>query len=60
MVVDFSRLKEVGIELLYTTYKLKYVDPLGLLKFIHDVVLFLLCCVDGECSEQVKHDAIVK
>jgi hypothetical protein len=49
-----------SIELLYLMYKLMYIDMLGLLKYICDVVLFLLCCVDGECSEQVKHDAIVK
>jgi hypothetical protein len=27
---------------------------------IGDVVLFLLCRVDGERGKQVKHDAIVK
>jgi hypothetical protein len=42
-------------------YKLTYVDTLGLLKYIRDVlVLFLLSCVDGEHSEKVKHDAMVK
>jgi hypothetical protein len=37
-----------------------YVDALGLLKYIGDVVLFLLCRVDGEHSEQVGDHAIVK
>jgi hypothetical protein len=41
-------------------YKLMYVEALGLLKYIGDVVLFLLNRVDGKCSEQVKHDAIVE
>jgi hypothetical protein len=50
----------VGIELLYTMYKLTFVDALGLLKYIGDILLFLLCRVDGECGEQVKHDAVVK
>jgi hypothetical protein len=40
------------------TYKLTYVDMLGLLKYIQDVVLFLLSCVDGKRSEKVKHDAV--
>ncbi len=59
-VVEAWHLCGVGIELLYTTYKLTYVDALGLLKYIGDVVLFLLCRVDGEHGEQVKHDAVVK
>jgi hypothetical protein len=42
------------------TYKLTYVDALGLLKYIGDIVLFLLSCVDGKQSEKVKHDAVVK
>ncbi len=37
-----------------------YVDALGLFKYIPDVVLFLLCCVDGKRSEQVKHHAVSK
>jgi hypothetical protein len=41
-------------------YKLTYIDALGLLKYIRDVVLFLLSCIDGELSEKVKHDTIVK
>ncbi len=50
----------VGIELLYSTYKLMYIDALALLKYVGDVVLFLLCCVDGKHGKQVKHHAIVK
>jgi hypothetical protein len=59
-VVEAWHLGDVGIELLYTTYKLTYVDALGLLKYIGDIVLFLLCPVDRERSEQVNHDAVVK
>jgi hypothetical protein len=59
-VVEAWHLGNVGIELLYTTYKLMYVDALGLLKYISDIVLFLLSCVDGKRSEKVKHDAVLK
>jgi hypothetical protein len=58
-VVEAWHLGDVGIELLYRTYELTYVDALGLLKYIRDVVLFLLSSVDGKHSEKVKHDAIV-
>jgi hypothetical protein len=47
-VVEAWHLGNVGIELLYMMYKLMYVDALALLKYIGDIVLFLLCCVDGE------------
>ncbi len=46
-VVEAWHLGNVGIELLYTTYKLTYADALGLLKYIGDIVLFLLCHVMG-------------
>jgi hypothetical protein len=59
-VVEAWHLGDVGVELLYTMYKLTYVDALGLLKYIGDIVLFLLCRIDGELGEQVKHDAVVK
>ncbi len=59
-VVDARHLGDVGIELLYTTYELTYLDTLGFLEYIWDVVLFLLSCVDGKRSEKVKHDAVVK
>jgi hypothetical protein len=59
-VVEAWHLGNVGTELLYTTYKLMYVDALGLLKYIGDIVLFLLSCIDGKHSEKVKHDAVVK
>ncbi len=58
-VIESWHLGNVGIELLYTTYKLMYIDALGLLKYIGDIVLFLLSCVDGKC-EKVKHDAVIK
>jgi hypothetical protein len=59
-VVEAWHLGIVGIELLYTMYKLTYVDALGLLKYICDIVHFLLSCVDGKRSEKVKHAAVVK
>jgi hypothetical protein len=59
-VVEAWHLSDVGIELLYTTYKLTYIDALGLLKYVNDIVLFLLCRVDGEHGEQVKHDAVIE
>jgi hypothetical protein len=58
--VKVRHLSNVGIELLYTAYKLTYIDALGLLKYIGDIVPFLLCRVDGKQGEQVKHDAAVK
>ncbi len=59
-VEEAWHLGNVGIELLYTMYKSTHVDTLGLLKYIRDVVLFLLNCIDGKRSEKVKHHAIVK
>ncbi len=59
-VVEAKHLGDVGIELLYMTYKLTRVDALGLSEYILDVVLFLLCCIDGKRSEQVKHHTIVE
>ncbi len=59
-VVEAGHLCDVGIELLYSTYKLTYVDALWLLKYIRDIVLFLLSCIDRERGEKVKHHAIVK
>jgi hypothetical protein len=49
-VVEARHLGDVGIELLYTTYELRHVDALGLLKYVQDVVLFLLSCIDGKHS----------
>jgi hypothetical protein len=59
-VEEAQHLGNIGIELLYMTYKLTPVDMLGLLKYVRDVLLFLLSCIDGERSEKVKHHAIVK
>jgi hypothetical protein len=59
-VEEARHLGDVGIELLYRTYKLTHVGVLGLLKHVQDVVLFLLSCIDGKYSEKVKHHAIVK
>jgi hypothetical protein len=59
-VVESRHLIDVGVELLYTPYELAYVDASGLIKYICDVVLFLLSRVDGERGEKVKHHAIVK
>ncbi len=58
--VEARHLSDVGVELLYTLYKLAYVDALWLLKYIHNIVLFLLSHVDGERGEKVKHHTIVK
>ncbi len=41
-------------------YKLMYIDALLLLKYICDVVLFLLSRVDQKRGEKVKHHAIMK
>ncbi len=60
VVVEAWHLSDVGIELLYSTYKLTYVVALWLLKFICDVVLFLLSRVDWKRGEKVKHHTIVK
>ncbi len=59
-VLEAWHLGNIGNELLYLMYKLTYVDALGLLKYIGDIVLFLLCRVDGEHGEQVEHDAVIK
>ncbi len=59
-VVEAWHLSNVGIELLYTTYKLMHVDVLWFLKYIRNVVLFLLSRVDQKHGEKVKHHAIVK
>ncbi len=59
-VVEAGHLGDVGIELLYLTYKPTYVDALWLLKYIGDVVLFLFSRVDWKRGEKVKHHAIVK
>ncbi len=58
-IVEAWHLGDVGIGLLCTMYKLTYIDALGLLKYIQDVVFFLLSCVDRKRSKKVKHDAVV-
>ncbi len=45
---------------LHMPHKLVYIDVLWLLKYIRDIVLFLLSRVDGGRGEKVKHHAIVK
>ncbi len=57
---EAGHLRDVGIELLYLTYKLMYADALWLLKYICNVVLFLLSHVDRKRGEKVKHHAIAK
>ncbi len=59
-VVEAWHLSNGDIELLYMPYKLAYVDALWLLKYIRDIVLFLLSRVDGVRGEKVKYHAIVK
>jgi hypothetical protein len=46
-LVEARHLSNVGIELLYLRYKLTYLDALGLLKYISDIVLFLLATLMG-------------
>jgi hypothetical protein len=59
-VVEAWHLSDVSVELLYTPHELAYIDALWLLKYICDVVLFLLSRVDGKCGKKVKHHAIIK
>ncbi len=59
-VVSAGQLRNVGIELLYTLYKLTYANPLGLLEHVEKVVLLLLSSVVWKHSEKVKHDAVVE
>ncbi len=59
-VVETRHLRDLGIELFYPPYKLTYVDALWLLKYVQDVVLFLLRRVDGERGEKMEHHALVK
>jgi hypothetical protein len=59
-VVEAWHLHNVGVELLYTLYELTYIDKLGLLKYIGDIVIFLLSRVDGEHGKKVKQHAIIK
>jgi hypothetical protein len=59
-VTEAWHLSNVGIELLYSMYKLTYVDALGLLNYICNVVLFLLCRVDGKHGEQMEDHTIVE
>jgi hypothetical protein len=46
-VVEAWHLGNAGIELLYTTYKLTYVDVLGLLKYIGDIDFSCLAALMG-------------
>jgi hypothetical protein len=59
-VVETRHLGDVGVELLYTTYKLTHIDTLGLLKYVQDLDIFLLSYINGKRSEKVKHHAIVE
>ncbi len=58
--IEARHLSNVGVELLYLMYKLTYIDALGHLKYICDVVLILLCHVDEKHGEQVEVHAIVE
>ena len=51
---------DVGVELLYTLYKLKKAYALGLFQHICDVVPLLLSRIIWEHGEKVEHHAIVK
>ncbi len=59
-VIPAGQLCDVGVELLYTLYKLASANPLGLFEHVGKVVLFLLSCVVGNHSEKVEHNAFVK
>ena len=59
-VVEARHLSNVGVELRYMPHKLAYIDALWLLKYICDILLFLLSRIDGERGEKVKHHAIIK
>jgi hypothetical protein len=59
-VVEAWHLRYVGIELLYTTYKLMHADMLGLLEHVGEVKLLLLSRVDGKHGEKEEHDATFK
>ncbi len=60
VVVSAGQLRSVGVELLYTLYKLTYANPLGFLEHVEKVVFFLLSCVVWKHSEKMKHDAAVE
>ncbi len=49
-VVEAWHLGNVGVELLYTMYKVMYVDALGLLKYIGDI--------DFSCSAALMGNAV--
>ncbi len=59
-VVPAGQLRNVGVELLYALYKLKYANSLGLLEHVGKVVFFLLHCVVQKHSEKVEHNGYVE
>ncbi len=59
-VVEAQHLCDVGLELLYTTYKSTHADTLGLLEHVGEIILLLLSCVDGERGEKVDQHANFK
>jgi hypothetical protein len=59
-VVPAGQLCNVGVELLYTLYKLTYANLLGLLEHVGKVVLLLLARVVGKHSKEVEHHAVIK
>ncbi len=59
-VVPAGQLRNVGVELLYTLYKLTCVNPLGLFEHVGKLVLFLLISIVGKHSEEVEHHTVIK
>jgi hypothetical protein len=58
--IPAGQLRDIGVELLYTLYKLTYANPLGLLEHVGMVVLLLVSCIVREHSEKVEHNALVE
>jgi hypothetical protein len=59
-VIPAGQLRNIGIELIYALYKLKYANTLGLLEHVGKVILFLLSCIVRKRSEKVKHNVVIK
>ncbi len=59
-VVPAGQLHDVGVELLYVLYELKYANPLGLLEHVGKVVFLLLSCIVWKHTEMAKHDAVIE
>jgi hypothetical protein len=54
------QLRDVGVKVLHTLYKLRNADLLGLLEHIRDIVPLLLSHIVGEYGEKVEYHAVIK